>query len=93
MVAVVVAPVVAEDGFPAMLLNPAYEHRAVFAADFCIHVDDGMDARHSARCALQQGDRFFITLVGHGFAHPGELIVDAVGEGEAFYGLLDVFAM
>ena len=50
---VMVAAVVAERGFAAVLLHAADEHRAVFAADLGVHVDNGLHAGTSAAQAFR----------------------------------------
>ena len=78
-----VASVVEEHRLAAMFLNATDQHRAVFTADFGIHVDDAVDARNLSCDFLDNGNSFFVASVGHGLAHAGEFVVDAVSCGKA----------
>lgn len=77
-----VASVVEEHRLAAMFLNATDQHRAVFTADFGIHVDDAVDARNLSCDFLDNGNSFFVASVGHGLAHAGEFVVDAVSCGK-----------
>ena len=59
-----VASVVEEHRLAAMFLNATDQHRAVFTADFGIHVDDAVDARNFSCDFLDNGNSFFVASVG-----------------------------